>query len=66
MKDIEDEDECDFCFFSKRRTIDDEIHVGPSLWSWLTIILVVQPSGLMDKASASEAGDCGFKSHLGW
>ena len=25
----------------------------------------VSPSGLMDKASASEAGDCGFKSHLG-
>ena len=26
---------------------------------------VTRPSGLMDKASASEAGDCGFKSHLG-
>ena len=25
----------------------------------------VSPSGLMDKASASEAGDCGFKSHQG-
>lgn len=24
-----------------------------------------RPSGLMDKASASGAGDCGFKSHLG-
>ena len=25
-----------------------------------------RPSGLMDKASASGAGDCGFKSNLGW
>ncbi len=33
---------------------------------WIPLIWPVKgPCGLMDKASASEAGDCGFKSHLG-
>ncbi len=33
---------------------------------WIPLVWPVKgPCGLMDKASASEAGDCGFKSHLG-
>ncbi len=33
---------------------------------WIPLIWAVKgPCGLMDRASASEAGDCGFKSHLG-